>query len=388
MSGTVSGLVFSCYALVVMLSSPVLGAFLPVIGAKFMLISGIFVAGVANILFGLLNYIDSSVQFTVFCFLVRSFEALGAAAFSTASYTYIMAEFPDDIGTAFGFTETCVGFGMSLGPAIGAGLYTLGGYGLPFYVLGGLILLNIPLCWAFIDPIDMCPPPKNNNTQCPDGDDILKQIEEKILQRKQKSSYLSLVTIPEVAVVAVVVTVVSQSAGFLDPTLEPHFRQYELGTNVVGLVFLAMSLSYAILAPFVGWLASKMDNKMPLMIAGLLLSAIGLALLGPAWFLPLPPSVWLSILAVIFMGFAHAIAFIPTFESILDLAIDKGFPDNVRTYSLVSGLWSSVYSLGEVTGPTFGGLFVDLYDFSNGCSLMAGFSLAAVSTRLQDCHPC
>lgn len=346
-----------------------------------MLISGIFVAGIANILFGLLNYIESSQQFALFCFLVRTFEALGAAAFSTASYTYIMNEFPDDIGTAFGFTETCVGFGMSLGPAVGAGLYTLGGYGLPFYVLGGLILLNIPLCWSFIDPIDMTPIEKKekNGSEPPDEDDIFKQIEEKILKRKQKSSYLSLITIPEVAVVAVVVAVVSQSAGFLDPTLEPHFRQYNLGTNVVGFVFLAMSLSYAILSPFVGWIASKMENKLPLMIVGLLVSAVGLALLGPAWFLPLEPTVWLSVMAVVLMGFAHAIAFIPTFESILDIAIDKGFPDNVRTYSLVSGLWSSVYSLGEVTGPTFGGLFVDLYDFSNGCSLVAGFSLAAVS---------
>lgn len=342
-----------------------------------MLISGIFVAGVANILFGLLNYIESSQQFAIFCFLVRTFEALGAAAFSTASYTYIMAVFPDDIGTAFGFTETCVGFGMSMGPAIGAGLYTLGGYGLPFYVLGGFILLNIPLCWFLIEPIDMTPPQKKTDSS--ETDDIFKQIEEKILKRKQKTSYLSLVTIPEVAVVAVVVAVVSQSAGFLDPTLEPHFRQYNLGTNVVGLVFLAMSLAYAILSPFVGWAASKMDNKMPLMIAGLLLSAVGLALLGPAWFLPIGPTIWLSTLAVVLMGFAHAIAFIPTFESILDLAIDRGFPDNVRTYSLVSGLWSCVYSLGEVTGPSFGGLFVDLYEFSNGCTLVAGFSLAAVS---------
>lgn len=350
MSGTLSGLVFSCYALVVMLSSPVLGAFLPVIGAKFMLISGIFVAGVANILFGLLKYINSSQQFALFCFLVRTFEALGAAAFSTASYTYIMLIFPDDIGTAFGFTETCVGFGMSLGPALGAGLYTLGGYGLPFYVLGSLILLNIPLCYFLIPAIDTGTGiKKQENGVATEEEDFVKRIEASILKRKQKSSYISLVTIPEVAVVALVVAIVSQSAGFLDPTLEPHFRQYDLGANVVGFIFLAMSLSYAILSPFVGWAASKMDNKSPLMIAGLLLSAVGLVLLGPSWFLPLEPTVWLSSLAVVLMGFAHAIAFIPTFESILDIAIDKGFPDNVRTYSLVSGLWSAMYSLGEAS---------------------------------------
>jgi MFS family permease len=363
-----------------MLVSPILGTFLPVIGAKFMLIAGVFVAGVANILFGLLNYIESSDQFAIFCFLVRTFEALGAAAFSTASYTYIMNDFPDDIGTAFGFTETCMGLGMSLGPAVGAGLYTLGGYGLPFYVLGTMILLNIPLCWFLVEPIDMIASLKESEPQSsPDRSDNTNKAEETVVKRKRKSNYLTLVVIPEVAAVSVVVAVVSQSSGFLDPTLEPHFRQYQLGTNVVGFVFLAMSLAYAILAPIVGWIASKMDNTFPLMIVGLLVSAAGLVLLGPAWFLPLEPTVWLSFLAVVLMGFAHAIAFIPTFEAILDIALEKGFPDNVRTYSLVSGLWSSVYSLGEVTGPTFGGLFVDLYDFSNGCTIAAGFSLAAVS---------
>lgn len=153
MSETVSGFVFSFYALIVMISSPILGSLLPVIGAKFMLISGIFASGVSNILFGTLDRIIDLTSFTVLCFIVRATEAIGVAAFSTASYTYIMYVFPDDIGTAFGLTETCVGIGMSLGPAVGAGLYALGGYGLPFYVLGTFVLLNIPLCWYVIDPI-------------------------------------------------------------------------------------------------------------------------------------------------------------------------------------------------------------------------------------------
>jgi len=40
-----------------------------------------------------------------------------------------------------------------LGPAIGGGLYGLGGYGLPFYVLGGLMIINIPICWIIIKPV-------------------------------------------------------------------------------------------------------------------------------------------------------------------------------------------------------------------------------------------
>lgn len=114
----------------------------------------------------------------------------------------------------------------------------------------------------------------------------------------------------------------------------------------MGFVFLLMSAAYAILSPITGWIASKMDNKFPLMICGLFLSSVGLSLLGPSGFVPLDPAVWLTSVAMVIMGLAYAVAFIPTFESILIFAVMNGFDDNVRTYSLVSGLWSSMYSLG------------------------------------------
>ena len=101
MRETVYGFVFSVYALVIMIVSPISGKLIPIIGPKFMLISGVFVCGVANILFGLLDQINDLPTFTAYCFIVRIFEALGAAAFSNASYTIIMQIFPDNIGTAF-----------------------------------------------------------------------------------------------------------------------------------------------------------------------------------------------------------------------------------------------------------------------------------------------
>ena len=46
--------------------------------------------------------------------------------------------------------ETSVGLGLSLGPAIGGFLYSIGGYGLPFFVLGGIMLATIPMCVVII----------------------------------------------------------------------------------------------------------------------------------------------------------------------------------------------------------------------------------------------
>lgn len=149
-----AGFVFSVYAFVMMISSPFLGKILPTVGAKFMLLSGIWFAGWSNVLFGVLEYVSDVTMFTLLCFVVRAVGAFGAASFSTASYTYIIHLFPDNVGLAFGLTETCVGVGMSLGPAVGGLLYGLGGYGLPFYVLGSFVLATGPLCYIFVDHIE------------------------------------------------------------------------------------------------------------------------------------------------------------------------------------------------------------------------------------------
>ena len=101
MPESVNGMVFSVYALVLMLFSPLMSVVIPMVGTKLTLIMGVFVAAVANILFGLLDQVHDLRLFTFYCFLVRIFEAIGATAFSTATYTILMEEFPKNIGTAF-----------------------------------------------------------------------------------------------------------------------------------------------------------------------------------------------------------------------------------------------------------------------------------------------
>jgi MFS family permease len=63
--------------------------------------------------------------FTTFSFLIRGLEALGASAYSTASYVIIVNIFPDNAGAVRGLLETFVGLGMSVGPALGGLLFAV-----------------------------------------------------------------------------------------------------------------------------------------------------------------------------------------------------------------------------------------------------------------------
>lgn len=47
----------------------------------------------------MLEYVNDYTLFTTLCFLLRGFEALGASAFSTASYVFVINLFPNNIGS-------------------------------------------------------------------------------------------------------------------------------------------------------------------------------------------------------------------------------------------------------------------------------------------------
>jgi predicted MFS family arabinose efflux permease len=77
-----------------------------------------------------------------------------------------------------------------------------GGYGLPFFTLGGFMLLTLPL--------NFCLLPSDEH-----------------VERKAESTgrMWRLLRIPPVLTVSLVVVVLSTAWSFMDPTLEPHLRE-------------------------------------------------------------------------------------------------------------------------------------------------------------------
>jgi len=187
----------------------------------------------------------------------------------------------------------------------------------------------------------------------------------------ETTSYWKMAKSPSVWIVSLVLATATSTQGYLDPTVEPHFREFGLTPEYVGLIFLVMSAAYALSSPVGGWFASKIKNKAPMMFIGLVITAFGYILLGPANWIGLTPSLWLSTGAMLILGLAYSLAFIPTFEALLDTVIDSGANDSVRTYSLVSGWWSCFNNLGELAGAALGGLFMDLFGFANGAGIVA-----------------
>ncbi|XP_013148507.1 PREDICTED: MFS-type transporter SLC18B1-like [Papilio polytes] len=366
LSDTMCGMVFSFYAVVMFLTSPLFGKFLPAMGAKFMFIAGMFVAGACNVLFGTLVMVQDSSTFTILCFVVRGMEALGASAYSTASYVFVVNAFPDSIGTVLGILETFVGLGMSVGPAIGGLLYSIGGFGVPFYSLGVVMVLTVPINFFLL-------------SDC-----------EEYVSGSKTASIIRLFKIPSIIITGLVIVIVSNTWAFLDPTLEPHLRQFGLSTEQIGLIFLLFSSLYGIFSPIWGWVADRVHNHWCMMVWGLFLSTIGLLLLGPCPFIPgLSRDLWLDLVALSILGISVALTLLPTFQGVLTSSIfEGGCPEALATYSAVAGVWSCCYSLGEVLGPALGGALAQRYGFplcatlcAAACFVMAIVTLTFFSLR-------
>ncbi|KRT86297.1 membrane transporter [Oryctes borbonicus] len=350
-TATEYGLVFGIFELVVFIVSPLYGQHLNKIGVKLVFNGGIYTTGVCAILFGLLDKVDGHYPFIILSFIIRIIEAMGNAAFLTASFAIIAKEFPDNVATTFASLETFFGLGLIVGPTVGGALYQVGGYTTPFAVLGTALF-----CAAILTGLVL---PKHES-----GHDLA-----------IGSSIFRILKIPGVLLSACSIIVTSMSIGFLQATLEPHLRQFGLPPVLLGLMFVINGGTYALIAPIWGWLCDRTCPPKVLTVIGTLLVAVAFTLIGPAPYLKTKTMLWLTIVGLVVHGLGIAAQLVASFTDALRTSIAHGFPNNLDTFGLVSGLWTSTFALGAFIGPSVSGILFDSVGFRNATMFIFGIHL-------------
>eukprot|EP00794_Sanderia_malayensis_P011822 gene11822-13046_t len=353
---TVTGLIFAVFPLVMFVFSPVVGIMLPLVGPKFTLMCGLFVEGGSQILFGFLDLMPDGHIFIIFCFLVRVVSGLGATATSTASLTLLVQHFHENISPAMGVMETFGGFGMMAGAPIGGFLYALGGFKLPFLVLGSLIVISLfPVYWVL---------PSDDEDDTEEG--------------ANKGALLQALKIPAVFIVAMLTAVGGMALSFLEPTLQGHLQKpFHLNSTKIGLMFLIAPGIYAILAPLIGMVADKKDKRVIMVVGGVIM-AISYILLGPTPFLPkniIPSTLWLNGVALAVLGIGVGPFLVPGLSDMNDSAVRYGMAGDLSTHSAISGIFNAMFSIGAIAGPTVGGILVESTNFSWAAAIFGFFLL-------------
>jgi len=291
----------------------------------------------------LLDKVPGRTAFVGLSFLIRIVEAVGNSAFLNASFTIIAKEFPDMVATMFATLETFFGIGLIVGPTVGGAMYQAGGYILPFAVLGSFLIFAAILTYFIL--------PERYNER--DGG----------LQETQEKGLCDLLRIPSIALAAFSILSTSLSIAFLQATLEPHLRQFELSPSQMGAMFVVNGGVYAFSAPIWGYMCDKRLPPIIVTLLGSVCIAVAFLFIGPVPFIPVPTSLGLCIGMLFIHGLGFAAQLVAAFSSAHSEALIAGFPDNVHTYALVSGLWTATFALGAFIGPSFGGVLMDVVGF-------------------------
>uniref|UniRef100_A0A4W5LM55 Solute carrier family 18 member B1 n=1 Tax=Hucho hucho TaxID=62062 RepID=A0A4W5LM55_9TELE len=351
-SQTVIGLIFGCYALCNLMGSLVLGKYIVQIGAKFMLISGLFVSSVCTILFGLLDRVPDGATFIILCFIIRSVDAVGFSAAMTSSFAVSTKVFPNNIATVLGSLEIFTGLGLILGPPIGGWLYQSFGYKVPFMALGCFLFLMVPFNMYILPSFAADP---------------------------SKDSFFRLCTRLKIVLICIAIFTLSSGLGFLDATLSIYaIDTFDLSPGYVGLLLLGLSLPYCLASPLLGIVSDRFPSTRPwFMVLGGLFTATGFWFLGPVPILQIKSQLWLVVFMLGIIGFSLSMSAIPTFPEILDCAYENGFEEGLSTLGLVAGLFGAVWSFGMFCGPTLGGFITQQLSFEWAASVQGGQAFLA-----------
>uniref|UniRef100_UPI0037E81BEA MFS-type transporter SLC18B1 n=1 Tax=Semicossyphus pulcher TaxID=241346 RepID=UPI0037E81BEA len=351
-SQTVIGLIFGCYAISNLIGSLILGKYIVQIGAKFMLVMGLFVSSLCTILFGLLDRVPAGTPFITLCFIVRSIDALGFAAAMTSTFSMTAKIFPNNVATVLGSLEVFTGLGLILGPPVGGWFYQSFGYEVPFMLLGCFLFIMVPFNMYILPTIEADP---------------------------SQDSFFRLLTHVKIVLICYMTFILSSGLGFLDATLSLFaLEEFNLTPGSVGLIMLGLSLPYCLGSPVLGYFTDKYPGTRSwFMVIGGVATATGFCLLGPLPILHIQSQLWLLILMLGVIGFSLGMTAIPTFPEIITHAYEHGFEEGLSTLGMVSGLFGAVWSLGMFYGSVVGGLITQYLCFQWAAAIQGGLAFLA-----------
>lgn len=178
--------------------------------------------------------------------------------------------------------ETFFGLGLIVGPTLGGFLFQVGGYMLPFTVLGVLLVAAALFTYAVLPSTDHCEPPPSGDLEFHFLLLFIRSIHDHFA-----GGIFRMLRIPSILLASFTVFAASTSIGFLSATLEPHLRQFDLMPVTMGLMFVIEGGIYAVTAPLWGYLCDRKVQPKIITLIGSLFIVCGFLLIGPAPFLPL-----------------------------------------------------------------------------------------------------
>lgn len=317
-SPTMTGVLFSSYAVGSLVAAPFFGRLTDRTGRRLPILAGLAFLVMSTLLFAFSHSIGLLIA-------SRTIQGISAGATWTAGLTLLVDLFPPKTrGKAMGLAFTGISAGTLLGAPFGGLIFEIGGYESPFLVAAALALLNILLVLLFL-------PETSWETQT------------------NKASVWSLFRIPAVWFISFAILLASTTLCLLDPVLPILLNeQFNLNSAMIGLLFGAMTLAYAIMSPVSGTLSDQYGPRHVILI-----SLVGMA--GSLLAVAFSQALWHVAAAMIFSGLFIGSTLSPAMAYLGDAV------DNSRSgaYGAAYALSNMIFMVGMIVGPLFGGMLTD-----------------------------
>ncbi|TRY80689.1 hypothetical protein TCAL_09016 [Tigriopus californicus] len=345
------GFVFGIVHLAAFVSAPIFAKYGNRIGPKLLYNVGALVQGCQGIAFGFLTYVDNLGWFLGLSYFLRALDGLADAAAWGAILSILMKMWPNKVASIMSWTELCFGLGYTVGPAIGSFLYSVGGFLLPFEITGGIGLLIAILIFFVIPNVD--------NIQVTESKEIIPEP----VESKPSLTLTAVAKSPKLFMPYVDNVINFVGYGFVEAMIEPHLSEAGATQIQVGYFFLIMGALYMVTTPVIGYTCDHIKSPILVSILGNLCMAVAFVFVGPLPWIPIEPSVNLLFGMGAWIGFSYTFCMVSTFSRAHNEAMKRGYNDDLPTYLILSGLWSTSFYFGNFAGPTVGGFLVETLDF-------------------------
>jgi len=355
------GAVFGIIHLAMFLSGPIFGKFMWKLGVFPVFIFGVLGTALCGCLFGLLTFLPSAWSFLGASYALRIFEGVTEAAAWASVLTILSIEYKDNVTYVYSLTQASFGFAEILGPSLGGILFEYGGFILPFE-FSGLLCLFVGLLIIIRMPSLM-----------------QKSLEAKEDVSSQSTSFSSLLRNPGVllALFGTIYGAVCQS--FIESFLEEFLSIFSLSVTKIGISFLAMSVPYMTATPVWGWFANGHLQPEIISPIGHLLIACSFLLIGPISYFNMTPNYMMTLLGLGLVGIGTAATLTATFALTQKYALTVVSDKDENSSSLISGIWTSAFALGNFIGPTVGGPLVFFLGFSGTTPILMVWALGMLA---------
>ena len=326
---------------------------------KFFFSTGCALIGVGCVVFGQLPNLYSGSGFVAMCVLTRSFMGVGSTFVWCCGTPLAISMFPTHTGRLCSGIELSASIGFIFGPPLGSWLFDMGGYSLPFWVVG---LLQVILALVFL----LSAPELN----CSDG---YSEMNQKQFLSSQSLSATDFILHPGVLCISVASLMMSSALGYMNVAFGPHLkRQFTINGEDAGSYFLPFFVLRAAITPLYGYLIDKGFAGLIFWLFGSLQSALGFLLLGLPSFVAVLRPLWAVEVSTGLVGMGSAAGYVPLvflFTRSVEHGYGVKFP-KIHDYSATT--CNLCYSLGLIIGQSWlGGTIFEQFGFYDSCLLHA-----------------